>query len=115
MVSAAGSTAAEDCRIVHSNNPGAHEDEQGASNYASNYVSTTKYHLATFVPHNLYEQFHRVANVYFLAVSIMVLTPVTPISPTPIIMGTHTAVGFASFADCCHCRVPLRHPRHNGT
>ena len=33
---------------------------------ASNRIKTNKYNLWTFLPLNLYHQFHRVANIYFL-------------------------------------------------
>ena len=38
------------------------------ANYADNRVSTTKYTLLTFLPKNLFEQFHRFANIYFIFV-----------------------------------------------
>ena len=31
----------------------------------SNRIKTTRYNVLTFIPKNLFEQFHRVANVYF--------------------------------------------------
>eukprot|EP00736_Rhodelphis_marinus_P009053 Rmarinus@m.19911 len=39
--------------------------------YCSNYISTTKYNLVTFLPKNLVEQFKRVANTYFLIVGVL--------------------------------------------
>ena len=36
--------------------------------YAANRVKTTKYTLLTFFPKNLFEQFHRFANLYFIFV-----------------------------------------------
>ncbi|KAN0126049.1 P-type ATPase [Russula decolorans] len=39
--------------------------------YARNKVNTTKYTIITFVPKNLYEQFRRVANLYFLALVVL--------------------------------------------
>ncbi|KZT06691.1 phospholipid-translocating P-type ATPase [Laetiporus sulphureus 93-53] len=39
--------------------------------YARNKVRTSKYTILTFVPKNLYEQFRRVANIYFLALVIL--------------------------------------------
>ena len=36
-------------------------------------ISTTKYSLLTWLPISLLEQFRRVANVYFLAISILML------------------------------------------
>lgn len=46
--------------------------------FASNYVSTTKYHLLTFPFQNLFEQFHKKANLYFLLIAIISATPVSP-------------------------------------
>lgn len=45
-------------------------------NYAGNGVKTTKYSIWTFIPMNLLEQFHRVANVYFLGLAVLNFIPV---------------------------------------
>lgn len=34
--------------------------------YVNNYIRTSKYTLLSFIPRNLFEQFQRVANIYFL-------------------------------------------------
>ncbi|KAG6867958.1 hypothetical protein C0993_009143 [Termitomyces sp. T159_Od127] len=44
--------------------------------YQRNKVRTTKYSLISFVPKNLYEQFRRVANLFFLALVVVQLFPV---------------------------------------
>ncbi|GJV53791.1 phospholipid-transporting ATPase 3-like protein [Tanacetum coccineum] len=49
--------------------------------FKGNGVSTTKYNVATFLPKGLYEQFRRVANLYFLTISCLSFTPVSPVSP----------------------------------
>ncbi|KAL5663801.1 hypothetical protein ACJX0J_023909, partial [Zea mays] len=46
-----------------------------------NSVSTTKYNILTFLPKGLFEQFRRVANLYFLMISIMSTTPISPVHP----------------------------------
>lgn len=41
----------------------------------SNVIHTTKYTLLTFIPKNLFEQFHRFANLYFLLIIILNFIP----------------------------------------
>eukprot|EP00741_Cyanophora_paradoxa_P005052 tig00000851_g4894.t1 len=48
--------------------------------YVPNVVKTAKYSLWNFVPKNLFEQFRRIANFYFLIISILQLA--TDLSPT---------------------------------
>lgn len=56
---------------------------------ASNTVITSKYNPVTFVPRSLFEQFRRIANIYFLVMSILMvigtyttvfISPLNPIS-----------------------------------
>ncbi|KAF2913552.1 phospholipid-transporting ATPase 3 isoform X1 [Oryza sativa Japonica Group] len=49
--------------------------------YKGNSVSTTKYNVLTFLPKGLFEQFRRVANLYFLMISILSTTPISPVHP----------------------------------
>ncbi|KAL9268042.1 Phospholipid-transporting ATPase 3-like protein [Drosera capensis] len=49
--------------------------------FQGNSVSTTKYNVLTFLPKGLFEQFRRVANLYFLMISILSSTPISPVSP----------------------------------
>eukprot|EP00002_Diphylleia_rotans_P022164 TRINITY_DN433_c0_g1_i4.p1 TRINITY_DN433_c0_g1~~TRINITY_DN433_c0_g1_i4.p1 ORF type:complete len:2064 (-),score=356.33 TRINITY_DN433_c0_g1_i4:244-6435(-) len=63
-------------RVVYVNDY-AHEEHK---RYASNTTTTAKYTAATFIPKNLYEQFRRIANIYFLIISILQLS--TDLSPT---------------------------------
>ncbi|XP_077202753.1 phospholipid-transporting ATPase ID-like isoform X1 [Paroedura picta] len=44
-------------------------------NYAKNSIKTAKYNLLTFLPLNLFEQFQRLANAYFLFLLILQLIP----------------------------------------
>ncbi|CAN1312762.1 Putative phospholipid-transporting ATPase 9 [Linum perenne] len=63
-------------RVVFANEPDCFE--AGIRNYGDNYVSTTKYNIATFFPKSLFEQFRRVANFYFLVTGILSFTPLAP-------------------------------------
>ncbi|CAN7050118.1 hypothetical protein BRARA_K00228 [Brassica rapa] len=58
-------------RVVYCNQP-------ESADYCDNYVRTTKYTLASFLPKSLFEQFRRVANFYFLVVGILSFTPLAP-------------------------------------
>uniref|UniRef100_A0A4W6CT91 Phospholipid-transporting ATPase n=1 Tax=Lates calcarifer TaxID=8187 RepID=A0A4W6CT91_LATCA len=45
------------------------------SRYSGNAIKTYKYNVLTFLPLNLYEQFKRAANLYFLALLILQIIP----------------------------------------
>ena len=59
-------------------------DEKTASSYIDNTVINSRYTAANFIPKNLYEQFRRPLNFYFLLVSalqfISAIAPVNPMS-----------------------------------
>ncbi|GLI58430.1 hypothetical protein VaNZ11_000135 [Volvox africanus] len=61
--------------------------------YAGNYTSTTKYTIWTFLPKALFEQYRRVANIYFTLVAALSLTPFSPVrawttwTPLVIVLG----------------------------
>ncbi|KAJ6836552.1 phospholipid-transporting ATPase 1 [Iris pallida] len=57
-----------DARVVHVNDP-LRSNER--FEFSGNSIKTTKYSLLTFLPRNLFEQFHRVAYLYFLAIAIL--------------------------------------------
>lgn len=50
--------------------------------FPSNYLSTTKYNLITFLPFSLFIQFRRVANIYFLVTAILQsISFISPLHP----------------------------------
>ena len=76
-----GNTAGEN-RVVHvSTEPS--DNKHG--HHKGNAISTGKYNVVTFFPKGLYEQFRRVANLYFLSVAIISLfDAISPIKPYTI-------------------------------
>lgn len=58
----------EDARLIYINDP-ARTNEK--FEYARNSIRTAKYSVLTFLPRNLFEQFHRVAYIYFLVIAIL--------------------------------------------
>ena len=49
--------------------------DQANSAYLNNRIRTTKYTLLSFIPRNLFEQFHRFANLYFLFIVLLNWVP----------------------------------------
>ncbi|XP_059453929.1 putative phospholipid-transporting ATPase 9 [Corylus avellana] len=78
-------------RVVYCNDPDSFE--AGDLNYGSNYVRTTKYTLATFFPKSLFEQFRRVANLYFLFCAILSFTPLSPYSALSNVLPLVVVIG----------------------
>ncbi|XP_052193706.1 phospholipid-transporting ATPase 1 [Diospyros lotus] len=58
----------EDARLVYINDPGKTNER---FEFAGNSIRTAKYSVLTFLPRNLFEQFHRVAYIYFLVIAIL--------------------------------------------
>ncbi|KAL6585171.1 putative phospholipid-transporting ATPase 4 [Orobanche minor] len=80
-------------RIVCCNQPCMHD--QKPLKYCTNYISTTKYNFLTFLPKAIFEQFRRVANLYFLLAAALSLTPVTPFAPLSMIAPLVFVVGLS--------------------
>ncbi|XP_060186128.1 putative phospholipid-transporting ATPase 9 [Lycium barbarum] len=78
-------------RVVYCNEPSSFEAV--IRDYVDNYVSTTKYSAATFLPKSLFEQFRRVANFYFLVVAILSFTPLTPYSAATAVIPLVIVIG----------------------
>lgn len=65
-------------RTVHANilYDSAKREENPNRHYANNKIKTTKYTVLSFLPKNLFEQFHRFANVYFVFIALLNFVPV---------------------------------------
>ncbi|KAH9996634.1 phospholipid-translocating P-type ATPase [Xylariaceae sp. FL0662B] len=50
-------------------------DERSGKHYISNYIRSSRYTMWSFLPKQLYFQFSKLANFYFLVISIMQLIP----------------------------------------
>ncbi|XP_051135940.1 probable phospholipid-transporting ATPase 4 [Andrographis paniculata] len=80
-------------RIVYCNQPEKHDHKP--LKYRSNYTTTTKYNIITFFPKAIFEQFRRVANLYFLLAAALSLTPITPFGPLSMIAPLAFVVGLS--------------------
>ncbi|XP_039128741.1 phospholipid-transporting ATPase 1-like [Dioscorea cayenensis subsp. rotundata] len=61
-----------EARFVYINDP---TRSNSPTRLPTNSISTTKYSLLTFLPRNLFEQFHRLAYIYFLVLAAMNQVP----------------------------------------
>ncbi|XP_041799888.1 phospholipid-transporting ATPase VB [Chelmon rostratus] len=68
----------KDLRNLASNLPyeGLEKRKQPNRYFPGNAIKTTKYTLLFFIPMNLFEQFHRLANIYFVGLAILNFIPV---------------------------------------
>ncbi|KAI3501644.1 hypothetical protein L1887_29567 [Cichorium endivia] len=80
-------------RVVFCNDSGMHRTKP--YKYPGNDVSTTKYNVVTFLPKSLFEQFRRVANLYFLLVAVLSVTSLAPFSPLSLIAPLIFVVGIS--------------------
>ena len=58
----------EDARLIYINDPVKTNEK---FEFAGNSVRTSKYSFITFFPKNIFEQFHRVAYIYFLVIAVL--------------------------------------------
>ncbi|KAK4417773.1 putative phospholipid-transporting ATPase 8 [Sesamum alatum] len=78
-------------RVVYCNDPD--NPDQLVLRYCSNYVSTTKYNAFNFIPKSLFEQFRRVANIYFLVVACVSFSPLAPYTASSILAPLIAVIG----------------------
>ncbi|CAO3573025.1 unnamed protein product [Mortierella alpina] len=82
--------------------PAQYLDKSGAPKlaYGSNRINTAKYTTLTFLPKNLFEQFRRVANMFFLFMAIIQLTPIFTVgSPFLTVFPLCFVVGVTAIKD----------------
>ncbi|RVW46623.1 putative phospholipid-transporting ATPase 8 [Vitis vinifera] len=78
-------------RVVYCND---HDNPEAVQlNYRGNYVSTTKYTAVNFLPKSLFEQFRRVANIYFLVVACVSFSPLAPYSALSVLAPLLVVIG----------------------
>ncbi|OIW15908.1 hypothetical protein TanjilG_04443 [Lupinus angustifolius] len=80
-------------RTVYCNQPQIHDKR--SLFYCRNNVSTTKYNIITFFPKALFEQFRRVANIYFLLAACLSVSSISPFSPVSMIAPLGFVVGLS--------------------
>lgn len=80
-------------RVVFCNEPQQHNIRP--YKYPNNYVSTTKYNVLTFLPIALFEQFRRVANLYFLLAAFLSAANLAPFSNISLIAPLVFVVGIS--------------------
>ncbi|KAJ4764345.1 Phospholipid-transporting ATPase [Rhynchospora pubera] len=62
----------DEARFIYINEPAR---THGSVKFVNNAISTSKYTVITFLPRNLFEQFHRVAYIYFLILGALNFVP----------------------------------------
>ena len=70
-------------------------NDKGKPLFPSNKIRTNKYHLLTFIPVNLFNQFCRLANFYFLIVILLLQFPWAPISAAAAIVPLVIVIGIS--------------------
>ncbi|GJQ74496.1 hypothetical protein Trydic_g21365 [Trypoxylus dichotomus] len=68
--------------------------------YANNYIKTSKYTVLTFLPLNLFEQFQRLANFYFLCLLVLQLIPaISSLTPVTTALPLIGVLGLTAIKD----------------
>ncbi|XP_017777528.1 PREDICTED: probable phospholipid-transporting ATPase IM isoform X2 [Nicrophorus vespilloides] len=68
--------------------------------YANNYIQTSKYTVLTFLPLNLFEQFQRLANFYFLCLLVLQLIPaISSLTPVTTALPLIGVLGLTAIKD----------------
>jgi len=82
-------------------------------NYPSNVITTSKYNYLNFIPINLFEQFRRVANIYFLLIIVLCCIPeIAPFSPVTSIVPLVLILGCTAVKDWVEDRKRHKQDEH---
>lgn len=74
----------------------------------SNLITTTKYSLLTFIPKNLFEQFRRMTNCYFLLIVIITFIPeISPLTPWTSVLPLSFVLGVTALKEAYEDIVSL--------
>lgn len=68
--------------------------------FQSNFIKTSKYSILTFLPLNLFEQFQRLANFYFLCLLVLQLIPaISSLTPVTTALPLIGVLGLTAIKD----------------
>ncbi|KAK9679588.1 Phospholipid-translocating ATPase N-terminal [Popillia japonica] len=88
---------------VHNNQRRIHANDRAFNSqfrYANNYIKTSKYTVLTFLPLNLFEQFQRLANFYFLCLLVLQLIPaISSLTPVTTALPLIGVLGLTAIKD----------------
>jgi phospholipid-translocating ATPase len=77
--------------------------------FQSNYIKTSKYSILTFLPLNLFEQFQRLANFYFLCLLVLQLIPaISSLTPVTTALPLIGVLGLTAIKDAYDDIVSVR-------
>ena len=77
----------------------------------SNLISTTKYSFWSFIPKNLFEQFRRMTNCYFLIIVIITFIPsLSPLTPWTSVLPLAFVLGVTAIKEAYEDIVSIQYP-----
>jgi magnesium-transporting ATPase (P-type) len=84
-------------RQIYFNDDASNAQQSAQLKYASNVIVTSTYTLLSFLPLNMFEQFRKVANLYFLVVVILQFVPaISPVAPIGSIAALTFVIGVSA-------------------
>lgn len=86
-------------RIVHLHVTHTNDRRRKRPLFINNRISTTKYSILTFIPKNLFFQFSRIANFYFLIIVCLLQFPWAPISAAAALLPLCVVIGVSAIRE----------------